>query len=295
MKRVMKTALVLLAVTLAASVCLASEVRVLKLGILSNLNTTEQEFAETWKKTFAPNNETLEVNVRFYDSLTAMQMALSAGEISQMVLPEAAAEYLLSRNPEYEATLTLRSKSAYGLSFGFREDNTALRDKFDDALGSLRWNWRLGTLEGLYIASSGAADPEPVKFEKFDGADTLRVAVTGDLPPIDFIAADGTPAGFNTAVLAEVGNALKMNVELVNVDAGARTAALASGRVDVVFWYEVDTSAEAQPDVPEGVILSQPYYEWNNFLHVKKSQRSGGSSSSGWDVNKSIWDMFWPL
>jgi len=294
--RIPKLFLVLLAsAALAASMSFAADVRVLKLGILSKLNTTEQEFAETWKKTFAPNNEALEVNVRFYDSLTAMQMALSAGEISQMVLPEAAANYLLSHNPEYEATLTLRSKSAYGLSFGFREDNTALKDRFDEALGTLRRNWRLGTLEGIYIASSGAADPEPVRFEKFEGAETLRVAVTGDLPPIDFIAADGTPAGFNTAVLAEIGNVLKMNVELVNVDAGARTAALASGRVDAVFWYEVDTSADTQPDVPEGVILSQTYYDWNNFLHIKKSQRTGGSSSSGWDVNKSIWDMFWSM
>ena len=97
------------------------------------------------------------------------------------------------------------------------------------------------------------------------------------------------------AVLAEIGKVLKMNVELVNVAGGARAAALASGRVDVVFWYEVDTASDTQPDVPDGVILSHPYYEWNNFLHVKKSQRTGGSSSSGWEVNKSIWDMFWSM
>ena len=285
----------LLAGLFAVSLSFAAEVRMLKLGVLSKLNTTENEFAETWKKTFAPRGELLEVIARFYDSLTAMQMALSAGEISQMVLPEAAAEYLLSQNPEYESTLTLRSKEAYGLAFGFREDSAALRDRFNEALAELRGNWRLATLEGRYITPSGAAEPEPVRFEKFDGAGTLRVAVTGDFPPIDFIAADGTPAGFNTAVLAEVGNALKMNVELINVDAAARTAALASGRVDVVFWYEVDASAEVQPDVPDGVILSEPYYEWNNFLHiVKKVQRSGGSSS-GWDVKKSIWELFWPM
>ena len=281
MKRVVRIALTLITVAaVAVSLSFAAEVRMLKLGILSKLNTTEQEFAETWKKTFAPRGEMLEVIVRFYDSLTAMQMALSAGEISQMVLPEAAADYILSQNPDYEATLTLRSKEAYGLAFGFREDSRELRDKFNEA---------------RYLTASGAADPEPVMFEKFDGATTLRVAVTGDLPPIDFIAADGTPAGFNTAVLAEVGNALKMNVELVNVEAGARTAALASGRVDVVFWYEVDASAETQPDVPDGVILSEPYYEWNNFLHVKKSPRGSASSSSGWDVKRSIWDMFWTM
>ena len=221
-----------------------------------------------------------------------MQMALSAGEISQMVLPEAAANYLLSQNPEYEATLTLRSKEAYGLSFGFREDSRELRDKFNEALGTLKGNWRLATLEGSYIASSGAGELKPAKFETFEGKGTLRVAVTGDLPPIDFMAADGTPAGFNTAVLAEIGNALGMNVELISVEAGARTAALASGRADVVFWYEVNSAAESQPDVPNGVILSEPYYEWNNFIHLKKAQQHS-STSSGWNVKRSIWDLLW--
>ncbi|MBR1418156.1 MAG: transporter substrate-binding domain-containing protein [Synergistaceae bacterium] len=274
----------------------AAEIRMLKLGILSKLNSTEDEFAAVWKKTFAPNNENLEVIVRFYESLTAMQMALSAGEINQMVLPEAAANYLLSQTQEYEATLNLRAKGAYGLAFGFRADRQDLRDKFNAALSDMRGNWRLAALEGRYITAAGKADTEPVKFEKFDGADTLRVAVTGDLPPIDFIAADGTPAGFNTAVLAEIGNALGMNVELISVESGARTSALASGRVDVVFWYEVHTAAKIQADVPDGVILSEPYYEWNNFIHIKKSySRSGASSSSGWNVKQSIWELFWPI
>ncbi|MBQ8693302.1 MAG: hypothetical protein IJ520_09175, partial [Synergistaceae bacterium] len=39
----------------------AAEIRMLKLGILSKLNSTEDEFAAAWKKTFAPNNENLEV------------------------------------------------------------------------------------------------------------------------------------------------------------------------------------------------------------------------------------------
>ncbi|MBR0095859.1 MAG: transporter substrate-binding domain-containing protein [Synergistaceae bacterium] len=271
----------------------AAEIRVLKLGILSKLNSTEDEFAAAWKRTFAPNNENLKVIVRFYESLTAMQMALSAGEIHQMVLPEASANYLLSQTPEYEATLTLRSKGAYGLAFGFQADRQDLRDKFNAALSEMRENWRLAALEGRYLTAAGNTDAEPVKFDKFDGAKTLRVAVTGDLPPIDFMAADGTPAGFNTAVLAEIGKTLGMNVELIGVESGARTAALASGRVDAVFWYEVNTAAKIQADVPDGVILSEPYYEWNNFIHIKKAQRSS-SSSSGWDVNRSIWDLFWP-
>ena len=278
-------------VLLAASLSFAAERRVIRLGLLTKLNSTEEEFSETWRRTFAPNNERLDVVVRFYDSLTAMQMALNAFEINEMVLPEAAANYLLAQTRDYEVMLVLQSRGM-GLAFGFREDSTPLRDKFNEALASLQGEWLLAALEGRYIASPSHEDPAPVKFETFEGAETIRVAVTGDLPPIDFIAADGTPAGFNTAVLAEVGRVLRMNVELVNVEAGARTAALASGRVDAVFWYEVDASASAQPDVPEGVILSAPYYEWTKFMHLRKA--SPQRTSTGWNLGQSILDLFYP-
>ena len=272
-----------------SSVSYSAEKRILKLGLLTKLNSTEREFSEIWKKTFAPNNENLEIIIHFYDSLNAMQMALSKGDIHELVLPEATANYLINQNPEYQAFLVLKSKGM-GLSFGFREDNQELLQSFNDAIISLNANWTLAALEGLYIASAGTEEPKPVEFEKFDDAKTIKVAVTGDLPPIDFIAADGTPAGFNTAVLAEIGRFLKINIELVNVEAGARTAALASGRADVVFWYERDTSTEIQPDVPEGVILSEPYYEWNKFIHVRKAIKR--NSESIWDFKQSILDLY---
>ena len=44
-----------------------------------------------------------------------------------------------------------------------------------------------------------------VEFAKYDGADTIKIAVTGDRPPIDLITADGKATGFNTAILAEIG------------------------------------------------------------------------------------------
>ena len=62
------------------------------------------------------------------------------------------------------------------------------------------------------------------------------MAITGSLPPLDYVAPDGTPAGFNTAMLAEIGSRMGKNVELVQVDSIGRAAALASGAVDAVFW-----------------------------------------------------------
>ncbi len=281
----------LLAVLLAAGCASALEKRVIKLGLLSKLNITEEEFSEAWKKTYAPKNELLEVNVKFYDSLTAMQMAMNAGEINEMVLPEASAEYILNVNPELESTLILRSKGM-GLAFGFRADNTALRDKFSSALETLRDNWTLSALESVYINRPGKNDPEPVKFPHYDDAPTIKAAVTGDLPPIDFIAADGTPAGYNTAVLAAIAEVLHVNIETLEIDAGARSAALASGRADVVFWYEVNSQSKIQHDVPDGVIVSQPfYYEWDKFIHIRKAPPSS-SARSNWSIVNYILSLY---
>ena len=283
MKKVLCAVVVVL---MLAAMVSPAEKRIIRLGVLSKLNTTEEEFGEVWRSTFAPNNEMLEIAIKFYDSLTAMLMAMNRKEIHEMVLPEAAAEYALRMNNDLEATLVLRSKGM-GLSFGFRSDSTELRDKFNDALSALRDNWTLSVLEGSYLAARN--EPDPVKFQRFDGAPTVKVAVTGDLPPLDYIAPDGQAAGFNTAILAEIGSILHVNIELLETDAGARTAALTSGRADVVFWYEVNAESDTQPDVPEGVILSRPYYEWDKFVHIRKAPPK---ASSWWDFKDGILNLY---
>ena len=112
------------------------------------------------------------------------------------------------------------------ISFGFygfkspalcAEIEQAIADmKSDGTLNRLSSDWIYGLTKGT--------EPEAVTFDAFDGSETIRVAVTGDLPPMDYISADGTPAGFNTALLAEMGARLGKNIELVSVDAGARAS-----------------------------------------------------------------------
>ena len=95
--------------------------------------------------------------------------------------------------------------------------------------------------------------------------------MTGDLPPLDYVSADGKAAGFNTALLAEISKLVRQNFELVQIDSGARAAALTSGKVDVVFWAAVpinDTLAPPDCDKPEGVILTEPYYT-DKIIHIK--------------------------
>ena len=122
-----------------------------------------------------------------------------------------------------------------------------------------------GTLDALvkkYI-DNPSETPQAVDIPNIDGAETIKVGVTGDLPPLDLVLADGTPAGFNTAVLAEISKRIGKNIELIQVDSGARAAALTSKQVDVIFWVVVPADDSNRPkdfDTPEGVAVTTPYY-----------------------------------
>ena len=264
----------------------------IEIGFLTRLRTTEAEFFRLMLSSWATKGWAIlggdhsVDSARFYDSLTLMQMALSKHEIEEMVLPDFVAEYLLKVNKNYEPCC-ISNSGTMSLCFGFMGDNRELAQKWDNALNSMRNDWTLNALADKYVKnfpknnspyeyiygnnSRKKKKNDEVKFERFKDAPTIRVAITGDLPPIDYISEDGMPAGYNAAVLAEIGRRLKVNIATVNVNTGARTAALVSGRVDVVFWYEVDKSLEAQLDSPENIILSSPYYEWNVFMHLRNA------------------------
>ncbi|MBQ3457275.1 MAG: transporter substrate-binding domain-containing protein [Synergistaceae bacterium] len=289
--------------------CMAAQNDKVDSGVLTYLGTTEGEFQEALddlRKALTPliSEESAKQEwedydllegflselvkarrvVHFYDSLLAMQMALRARHIDEMVLPEPVVMYLIANNPtEYEIQFSLNMMPST-ISFGFKAGNNALKNDFDKAIKAMKKDGTLMTIQERFITNIGAGEPEEVKFTEFKGSKPIKVAVTGDLPPIDYIAADGRATGYNTAILSEIGKRLKRNIRIISVDAGGRSAALASERADVVFWYR-NTEGIKTPkkvgrnlkgvmiDSPvNGVILSEPYYEWDTDLVVGRSK-----------------------
>ncbi len=264
-------------------------------GFLSRLRTTPEEFFMLMKNSWATEGWVIEggdhtnSTPKFYDSLMQMQMAMNRGEISEMILPDFVADYLMRVSKSYERSC-VSSSGRMALCFGFTKENRELVAKWNAALAYLRNNWTLAGLEKKYIKEFPREEQydyvygidqrrrnqkrkqDRITFEKYPGAQTVRVAVTGDLPPADYISEEGLPAGYSVAVLSEIGKILKVNISTVSVSAGARTAALVSGRADVVFWYEVNKQSKFQPDVPDDVILSEPYLEWDTFYHLSSAE-----------------------
>ncbi len=92
-------------------------------------------------------------------------------------------------------------------------------DEFNETITAMEDEGLLSTLiEDQMLAVVKGDDPKPVEMPVIEGADTIKVAVTGSLPPMDYVAADGTPAGYNTAVLAEISKRINKNIEIVVVD-----------------------------------------------------------------------------
>ncbi|MBQ7578342.1 MAG: transporter substrate-binding domain-containing protein [Synergistaceae bacterium] len=286
----------------------AAEKNSVNAGVLTYLGTTEQEFQESLddlRKAVAPliptddekgewaNYDRLEGFlaslvktrrvIKFFDSLMAMEMALRAGRIDEISLPEAVALYLVNNNSNYDIYFSLNMMPST-ISFGFKRGNTKLQKEFNTAINAMKKDGTLKRIESKYITDLGNSEPQPVKFENFKGAAVIKVAVTGDLPPIDFISANGTPTGYNTAILSEIGKRLKKNIRLISVDAGGRSAALSSERADVVFWYRNTEGFNTNnvkglkgknvnmKDSIDGVILSEPYYTWDTDLIIGRNK-----------------------
>ena len=261
-------------------------------GFLSRLRTSPEEFFMLMRNSWATKGWAIlggdhtTSKAKFYDSMMMMQMALARGEIDEMILPDFAAEYMLKMNSNY-APCCVSNSGRMNLCFGFMKNKRELLQKWNSALISMRNDFTLSGFEQKYIKNFpedtsydyvyGITERQrrkknTITFERFPNSPTVKVAVTGDLPPVDFVDDAGMPAGYSTAVLAEMGKRLRLNIDLVNINAGARTAALVSGRADVVFWYEVNKSLEKQPDVPDDIILSEPYLGWDTFMHITLKQ-----------------------
>ena len=195
-----------------------------------------------------------------------MQMGLKSDNVQKVSVYKCVADYMTAKNPQMEVIPANNSvKLVDNFAFAMRAEDTELKKSVDAAVVAMRQDGTLDNLIKTYITNFNPnEEPPAVAMPQISGADTIKVGVTGDLPPLDLVLADGTPAGFNTAVLAEISQRINKNIELVTIESNARAAALTSGTVDVVFWTvtpEGESPLPANSDTPAGVALTNSYYQ----------------------------------
>ena len=245
----------------------------IKLGMITHLNATEARMDEILKMVEEESKVPVSnYTVTYYDNLKLMQMGIESGGVDQISVYKSVGNYVVANNDKYEVVsdLTLKTLSD-NFCFALRKEDAELKADLNKAIEEMKADGSLEKLANDYIVNvDKGKEPPAVELPMTDGAQSIKVGVTGDLPPLDYVSADGKAAGFNTALLAEVAKRSGKNIEIVDIDSGARAAALASKQIDVIFWVVVPNGDKipADIDTPEGVELSEPYFK-DNVEHLK--------------------------
>ena len=231
------------------------------IGQLSKLNLTDDELNENIKDIMV--NSICDRYV-FYDNMTSMLMALQRGDIVVLETDQNTVRYIVSRNEGIVDRPPYLNPNTLMFSVLLREEDAELRDQISKIIAGMKEDGTMEDLSRRYIEDViEGDDPEAVEPQVFPDAETLKVAVTGDRPPMDYVSTEGKPMGFNTALIAEIAKRLEVNIEFITVDCGARGIALANGVCDIVFWMEIgdwdNFDGSDLEDQPENTIVTEPY------------------------------------
>ena len=273
MKNIKKLLAVLLAglMLLSLAACGGKDDNVEKRGILESENMISFSSKHDAHKA-EENQSSSKENIR-YNNLSAALLDLEGGKIDLIITDSCSADYIAARNEK--VTAEKRDRTNY-FSMMTTDSNTEVYDILNNAIKDMKADGTLDKLIENDLKAYIESDPEPKDLPHFDGAKTIKIGVTGDIPPMDFVASNGKAAGFNIALLAEIANRAQVNFELVQIETGARPLALSSGKVDAVFWtrsVKCNVCDEMIYEKVDGNLITESYFSNNTASLRLKSDK----------------------
>lgn len=267
----MKKVLPLLIVCALLLTGCGSESDKVKIGALQYMNVTEEDIAKIRGEMIKAELIPSDYEYILFNNMSSMLAALQAGQIYAFNTYQTVAEYLVTQNQNLE-WVPPDTRVVDMFCCSMLKENAELKAEFDKAINQMRQDGTFVKLVKNYISAHVQEEASPiVDMPTFYDAPVIKIGVTGDLPKMDYILPNGVPAGFNTAVLAEISRHIGKNFVLVQVDCGARAAALVSGEVDVIFWSVVPEGIDgilADFDRPANMIFTEPYFS-DEIVYVR--------------------------
>ncbi len=213
-----------------------------KVNVMLRQDADEESIAMAVKKRGEEGKEIDLGKNLFVDTLNEALMMLSSEKASLFITNTATAKYLAARDNSLTA---IETDSPVTLHILMMSENAQLKEKLDSVISDMKENGVLDTLYREYVTDIiSGGEPKTIELPVYDGADTITIGVSGDIPPIDYVNTDGEPVGYNMAVLAEIAKQLECNIDVVVIDGGTRFTALSSGKVDAFFWQTNDDGTE---------------------------------------------------
>ena len=230
---------------------------------------------EGYEKVITANLGVKPKEIVYFNRLSDATAALLAGKIDAVYTLSVVADYYAKRNRNLDVIPAKRNPQ-FNVVMAVRSEDTKLGDDINKALAILQENGTLNKLRNDWINNLPSDNEPSVKqIPKLPGAKSVAVGVCGDLVPMDYVAADGRPAGYNVALLTEIGKLSNMNFEFVPVESQAKFTALQSKKIDVIFIHlyvsEVNNNLLAGEYTQSNRTLTKPYFQFSgsSFL-VKK-------------------------
>ena len=196
-----------------------------------------------------------------YNNLSSALMDLESGKIANIAIEASTAKYIANRNEKVEVI----EKGVRRTDFAMMtlDSNNEVYDILNNAIVGMKADGTLDNLIENELKAYIESDPEAKDLPVFDGSKTIKIGVTGDVPPMDYVSANGKAAGFNIALLTEIANRAQVNIELVQIETGARAMALSSNKVDAVFWTKSATCTVCNSTAMEkvnGTLVTESYF-----------------------------------
>lgn len=188
-------------------------------------------------------------------------LALKSGKVDTLLSMDATATFMAQQDPTLYAYMDprLAEMADISLSMVVTAANEALGAQLNEAIAQLKEDGTLALLAGSMLGGQPPAVPEATL-----AGEPLRVGVTGDIPPVDYVDEAGNPAGYNVNLMQQIAAVLGRPVEFTQVNKGAAITALMTNRIDILFWQEQALSEEVSSmvgDLTSAVFLTDPYLE----------------------------------
>lgn len=218
------------------------ESKLLQLGILRSVAADELMRRGASADEF-PDFDSSEIT--YCNSLSEAQRILSVGSADSLGVYRSVAEALCvidntlsvpavswDQDDSDLVQTVLKPVMCDDFMFQVSSSQEELRDQINAALEEIKADGTMQQLTDEWIIHF-----DPAATVNLDSdAKPLRLAVTGDLPPFDYTAEDGSPSGFSLALLAEVGRRIGRSVTPVSVLPVNRQYAVNHNVTDVAFW-----------------------------------------------------------
>lgn len=208
--------------------------------------------------------------VLYFNRYSDCVAAVLAGKVDAVLSFKFGAEYFTKRNSQLK--MIAREPVKVNVVMMLRSEDQLLKDELDKAITTLQENGTLDRLKDEWVTNLPVdKDPVSIDVPKIKDVRTVYVGVCGDYVPLDFIAANGRPAGYNLALMTEIGKLLNINFEFVSIETQARFAGLSSKKIDLIFCNLEANTAALQALKSNKWIATKPYFtsEAGCFL-VKK-------------------------